>query len=159
MREMSQATPLVIVGIPLILGMLDVALYYFGGNEATISKVMLNISGTRKLVALCTAWSLGVLMGHLFFPTFTERSPPAYEVVARMWLVLSPTVYALIIIGAGNGVAAAHSHALAHGGQLALAGYAVAAAVAGGVAGKLMLPQHLDPVEKAIVAADVPPPR
>jgi len=140
---MRELTPLVIVSIPLLLGAVDLALYHFGGNEATISKVFLDISAARRLVALSTAYSFGVLLGHLFFPTFAAAAPPTYEVIARMVVVLSPTVYALIIIGAGNGLAASHERAIGQGGQLALAGYMLAAIIAGGVVGKYVLSQHL----------------
>lgn len=145
MSDLTRLTPLLIVAIPLILGLIDVCLYYFGGNDATFSRVMLNLSKNRPLVALSTAYSFGILMGHFFFPTWTERSPPTYEVLARLVVVLSPTFYAMIIIGAGNGVAKMHDEVLEAGGQWPMVGYVLFGFVAGGVAGKFALPQHICP--------------
>lgn len=146
---MRDWTPFIIVAIPLGLGMIDVYLYYVGGNEATISAVMLEIRASRPLVALALAWSIGVFLGHLFFPVFTAQGPPTSEVIARMFVVLSPTIYALIIIGAGNGTNEAHTRALETGGQLPLAGYMSIALHLGGLAGKFGLPQHLSPLVAA----------
>lgn len=140
---MREWTPLLIVALPLTMGMIDVALFKIGGNDATISKVMLDASVRQPLVALSTAYSFAVLMGHFFFPTWADAAPPAHEVIARMVVVLSPTIYALIIIGADNGAAAAHKRALEFGGQLPLAGYMMLAMIVGGLAGKFILPQHV----------------
>lgn len=136
-------TACIIVAIPIGLGLLDVGLYWLGGNDSTISAVMLAIRAGRVLVALSTAYSFGVLLGHLFFPEFTTSFPAPYEVIARMVFVLSPTFYALIIIGAGNGTLEAHRHALESHGQLLLAVYMTGAAIVGGLLGKFALPQHL----------------
>ena len=144
-----RATALVIVAIPLLLGALDVLLYYVGGNAATISYVMLGAGAARPLVAVSTAYTFGVLLGHLYFPEYAAVGPPAFEVVGRMVVVLSPTVYALIIIGAGNGTLAAHRAALEAGGSWSLAGYMLAAAVAGGLVGRYVLPQHVAPLSPA----------
>ena len=145
-EALPRFTPLLIVSLPLLIGLIDVLLYTFGGNEATISKVMLNTAGNRPLVAMSTAYSFGVLFGHLFFPAYSNELPPTHEVIARMLVVLSPTFYAMVIIACGNGTARAHELALLRGGQIALAGYLIATAVAGGVVGKYALPQHLPPV-------------
>lgn len=146
-RRMRDLTPLVIVGIPLLLAMIDVCLYYWGGNEATISKVLLDLNHTRPLVGLSTVYSFGVLIGHLFFPTFADQSPPPYEVIARMFVILSPTVYTMIIIYFGNGSVEAHKKALESGGQLVTAAYMIAVGIGGGFIGKYGLPQHVLPRE------------
>lgn len=142
-----RVTALVVVAIPLGLGLLDVCLYYLGGNESTISYVMLSARAARPLVGLSTVYSFAVLVRHLFFPVYAAESPPPYEVVARMWFVLSPTVYALIIVGNGNGTLAAHQHALEAGGLNWYAVYTLAAAVVGWWAGQF-LPQHLLPLSQ-----------
>lgn len=133
----------VIVAIPLGLGLLDVALYATGGNDATISKVMLSVRSSRPLVALSTAYSFGVLLGHFFFPTFVEDASTIGDVLGRMLVVLSPTGYALFVIGLGNGTLQAHKVALETGGQIAFASYMTGLFVLGGIAGKYVLPQHL----------------
>jgi hypothetical protein len=142
---LPRIAPLFVVSLPLLIGLLDYLLYRVGGNEATISKVLLNTAGTRPLVAISTAYSVGVLMGHLFFPAFGEEEPPGFEVIARMIVALAPTFYAMVIIGGGGAAQFAHSHALIRGGQWLLAVYLLLAAAAGGLVGKFVLPQHLPP--------------
>lgn len=139
-------TPVIIVALPLLIGLIDLALFYTGGNEATISAIMLDIRTSRPLVALSTSYSAGVLFGHLFFPEFTDKSPPPHEVIARMVVILSPTIYALILIGHANGSLEAHRRALEAGGQLLFAVYMNLALIAGGLAGKFGLPQHVVPM-------------
>lgn len=145
MFDMARLTPLLIVGTPFIIGAIDIFLYYRGGNEATISKVMLNHAGNRPFVGAAVVYSFGVLIGHFYFPTFVEQTAPMYELIGRMMLVLAPTFYAMIIIAAGNGTMSAHNHALIVNGQLSYAGILILAGIAGGVAGKYALPQHLAP--------------
>lgn len=138
---MREWTPLLIVALPPLLGLLDVALYQLGGNEATFSRVMLTARTRNPLVAVNTAYTLALMLGHFFFPA-EGPPPPAYEVIGRMVVLLSPTVYTLIVIAADNGTAAAHKRALEAYGPAGLAGWMFAASLAGGVAGALGLPQH-----------------
>lgn len=140
---MREITPLIIVGIPLLLALIDILLYWSGGNEATISKVMFDISSSRRMVALSTGYSAGLLLGHFFFPAYTIKYPPTYEIIARMVWALSPTFYAMIIIGAGNGVTQSHEVALEHGGQLLLAAYMLTSIIIGGLVGKYIICQHI----------------
>lgn len=141
---MRELTPLLIVALVPGLGLLDYGLYRLGGNEATFSKVMLDARLRQPLVALLTAYSVGVMLGHFFLPT-TAPAPPPHETVGRALCALSFTIYGLIIIWADNGGAAAHKRALEAGGHAAFAGYMLAAVVVGGLVGALVLPQHLDP--------------
>lgn len=144
---MPNWTPFIVVAIPLLLGALDVFLYWTGGNSATISWVMLTRRASQPLVALSTCYSFGVLLGHFFLPQFTNTSPPAYLVIARMWFALSPTIYALIIIAFDNGTLEAHRKALQSGGQGLFALYMSLAFHAGGVVGCFVLAQHVPPHE------------
>jgi hypothetical protein len=145
MDDLHRLTPLVIVALPLLIGLLDVVLYYLGGNDATISKVMLNNANASPLVALSTGYGAGVLIGHFFFPAFAAEPPPPYQMIARMSVVLSPVMYALIIIGAGDAATKAHTHPLLTDRQGMLAALVVLLFTLGGVAGKFALPQHLTP--------------
>lgn len=140
---MSEWTPALVVAIPILLGLLDVLLYWLGGNEATFSATMLAIRVKYPLSALAVAYTLAVFLGHLYFPKSAETFPPVHEVLARMSIGLSPTFYALIILAAGNGASAAHSHAINTGGQLVFAGWMLLCIIAGGLVGRFVLCQHV----------------
>lgn len=146
-NSLPVGTPVIIVLIPLILGLLDVLLYWMGGNESTISWVMLSVRNKYPLAALSTAYTLGVFLGHLYFPKFVDQGPPVHEVLARMMVGLSPTFYALIITSAGNGVNAAHTRALESGGQMVFAAWMLLAVVGGGTVGAFVLSQHVAPLK------------
>lgn len=137
---MREWTPLLIVALPPLLGLLDVALYQLGGNDATFSRVMLTARQRNPLVAVNTAYTLCLMMGHLF-TAVGEPAPPRYEVLARCAVALSPTVYALIIIWADNGAVAAHRRVLENG-PVGLGAYMTAAGLVGGFVGAAWLPQH-----------------
>lgn len=143
---MREWTPLIIVCIPLALGLLDVVLYWLGGNEATISMVMLQARVSSPLSALATVYTFGLLIGHLYFPNFTLFPPPAHLVVARMFVALSPIFYGMTIIGFGNGANTAHTQILDSGGELSFAGYVLAAFIFGGLIGRFVLCQHVAPL-------------
>ena len=144
-KRMAQWTPLLLVAIPLCLGLLDVLLYWLGGNEATFSATMLAIRVKYPLSALATAYTLAVFLGHVFFPQEAEFGPPVHEVLARMMVALSPTFYALIIFAAGNGASAAASRAVDGHGQMAFAGWMLLCVVFGGAVGRFVLCQHVAP--------------
>ena len=78
-------------------------------------------------------------------PRLGTTLTPAYETIARMFVVLSPTIYALIIIGFGSNVEEVHREALIGGGRWWFATYMILVAVIGGFAGRYGLPQHLPP--------------
>lgn len=137
-------TPVIIVALPLIIGLMDVALLHWGSNKATISYTMLKISTHHPLVPLSITYSFAVLMGHLFFPEMRANDQPAYETVARMFVVLSPTVYSMVIIAYGNRIEGLHREALS-GDRWVFAFYMIVAAVLGGIAGRYGLPQHVPP--------------
>ena len=142
--RMETWTPLLIVSMPLMIGLLDLLLYKLGGNDATISWVMLVTASRDPFVALSTAYSFAVLMGHCFFPKIGEVPPAAYVVVARMLVVLSPTLYLMVIIAFGGGQGTDEARGLLQrGGSWAFAGWMLLAAIAGGIAGHVGLPQHV----------------
>jgi hypothetical protein len=136
-------TQIIIVALPLLIGLLDYFLLRVGGNAATISAFMLRLRMEQPYVALSTAYSFAVLMGHLFFPDFTEKTPPGYEVIARMFFVLSPTFYAMIMILFGDPPDV--TEILKPGAQWWFAAKMLAASIIGGLAGHYGLPQHLFP--------------
>ena len=142
--KMERWTPLLIVALPLAIGLLDLFLYKLGGNQATISWVMLTTAAKDPFVALSTCYSFAVLMGHCFFPKVGTEPPMAYVVIARMLVVLSPTLYLMVIIAFGGGEGAEEARGLLRsGGSWGFAGWMLLAGIAGGVAGHVGLPQHV----------------
>lgn len=160
---MEKWTQIIIVSLPLMIGLLDVALLKLGGNQVTISRVALKISLQQPMVALAICYSFAVLIGHLFFPETTRESPPYHETIGRMFVVLSPTIYAMIIIYAGDGAAKIHKETIRPAGQQwVFASYMLLVAILGGIAGRYGLPQHVspdDPIVPAEFKADMAPKR
>lgn len=143
MKSIDHWTPAIIVMLPLFIGLLDVLLLRVGTNKATISYTALKISTVHPLVPLSLSYSFAVLMGHLFFPDLKADENPTSETVARMFLVLSPTIYCMIVIGMGASVELKRDALNQHGWQLA--GLMLVASVLGGLAGRYGLPQHVPP--------------
>lgn len=142
---MQPSTPVIVIMIPLVLGALDVFLYWTGGNEATISRVMLGVRYKYPLAALSTAYTLGVFLGHLYFPRAVLVGPSTREVLGRMMVALSPAFYSLIVTSEG-GANEAHKRALEAGGQLVFAAWMLLSIVFGGIVGALVLAQHVTPL-------------
>lgn len=138
-------TPSIIVAIPLFLGLLDVLLYWLGGNDATISVAMLRARARNPLVILSTTWTFGLFIGHVYFPTFTHTPPPSYEVLARLCVCLSPTIYALIVLRFGGAAADEHLKALEGTSPWRLFIIANLFFLLGQLAGMYALCQHLKP--------------
>lgn len=125
------------------LGLLDFALYVLAGNAATFSAVLLSIRVKYPLVAHATAYTFGVFLGHVFFPTPNPTVPANHEILARLMLGLSPTFAALIIIAAGDGLAVVKgSDIVALDNQAKFAGIMLACHVAGMAVGRFVLAQH-----------------
>lgn len=61
-------TALVIVGVVVILIVYDLVVYVTKGNNATISRVILDTARARPGFMLLFAFAFGVLFGHLFLP-------------------------------------------------------------------------------------------
>jgi len=138
---MYRRTAFIVAAILPALGLLDVLLYWLGGNAATISAVMLAIRVKYPLVAHSTAYAFGAFLGHVFFPSSAIVMPASHEMLARMVLGLSPIFAALIIILAGEGEAVS-SNVLDPSNQLKFAALMLAALVAGGLMGRFVLCQH-----------------
>lgn len=68
-----KGTALVIPASILAVILYDVAAYAFGGNAATISKLVLDASGgPLSGVALGAAFVVGTVFGHVFWPQSTR---------------------------------------------------------------------------------------
>lgn len=61
-------TKWLIILVPVLIAFYDIVAYRRGGNEATISKVCLDVSLQYRLFALVFVFALGLLCGHLFAP-------------------------------------------------------------------------------------------
>jgi hypothetical protein len=142
---MRETTPYVLAGLPLILALVDFAMYRLSGNDATFSKVLLDVRLKHPIVALSTCYSFGMLLTHCFIPKIGEP-PPDYVVVARMIVFLSPTFSAIVLIAfTGRDTLEQQRKSLEAAGQLGFAGLMLIALIAGGAAGHFGLAQHLEP--------------
>lgn len=66
-------TGLVIVGAPVLVGAYDVLAYVFGGNEATISRVLLDAGTAAPAVPAAVGVLAGALVAHFFL---RQTDPP-----------------------------------------------------------------------------------
>lgn len=57
-----------IILVPILWAFYDLIAYWRSGNEATISRVMLETSRRYTLFALVIVFIFGLLCGHLFVP-------------------------------------------------------------------------------------------
>lgn len=74
----QSVTALVVTGVIVGLIVYDLVAFARGGNQATISRVLLDVSKGVGGFALCFVFGLGVLVGHLFLPQRDEpKGPPA----------------------------------------------------------------------------------
>lgn len=65
--------------LPLVMGLWSLAMYCCVGNDATLSKVMLDAAREYPGFLLVVAFALGVLAGHWFVPivvVVTVETPP-----------------------------------------------------------------------------------
>ena len=63
-----QVTILVLVVAPFLFAWFDFVVYRNGGNESTISRVLLEVDFLTKYFALVAVFAAGILVGHFFFP-------------------------------------------------------------------------------------------
>lgn len=140
---MNRWTAILAAAILPALALLDLALYCIAGNKATFSVALLTIRVKYPLVAHATAYTFGVFLGHVFFPSADNTVPALHEVLARLMLGMSPTFAALIIIAAGDGQAVVKGSAIvALDNQIKFAGLMLFAHVAGLLVGRFVLAQH-----------------
>lgn len=59
---------IVVLAIPAMILLLDWAVYVLAGNDATLSRLFLQVESRWLLFAICFAFDAGVLIGHLFLP-------------------------------------------------------------------------------------------
>jgi hypothetical protein len=64
----QSVTALVIVAVIVGLVLYDLVAFALGGNDATLSKTLLDVSRQSAWFALSFVFALGVLVGHLFLP-------------------------------------------------------------------------------------------
>ena len=69
-------TALVVVGVIVALIIYDLVAFVLGGNDATLSKTLLDVSRRSAWFALSFVFALGVLVGHLFLPQSKPKDPP-----------------------------------------------------------------------------------
>lgn len=137
------STSLIVVLIPLVLGLIDIFLYWMGGNEATISVTMLAIRVKYAIVAWITAYTFGVFYGHCFLPAPEVVPPPTHWVLACFIMGMSPTFAALVLIFSNDGGRLEHNHIVLDPlNQLKFASLSVGCFVVGMIVGRFVLRQH-----------------
>ncbi len=137
----ARTTAIIVAAILPVLGLMDVLFAKMGGNEATVSAVMLTIRVKFPLVAKCVSYSFGLFVGHVFFPSAEPEAPEMHEIFARLIAALGPTFYAIILIASGDGQAAKED-ITAPKSQAIFAVEMLAWHIAGGLIGRFWLSQH-----------------
>lgn len=75
-----EVTIVVIVVTIVGLSVYDVVVYLIGGNEATISRTLLDGTKEYPIIVVLFSVGFGVLLGHLFLPQHVNREqPPAVQ--------------------------------------------------------------------------------
>lgn len=72
----QSVTALVIVAVIVGLIVYDLVVYATVGNDATLSKTLLDVSRQSAAFALSFVFALGVLVGHLFLPQSDPSKKP-----------------------------------------------------------------------------------
>lgn len=66
------ATLVLLVTTPFVIGAYDLTAYLHGGNDATISRTILDTAREYPLFPLVIGLMVGLLLGHLFLPQHLE---------------------------------------------------------------------------------------
>ncbi len=136
-------TAIIIAAILPVLALVDVMLYWIGGNAATISAVMLTIRVKYPIVAHSVAYAFGLFLGHVFFPCADTHEPKTIEVLAKLVTGIAPIISAMLIIAAGDGQSAVgQQHITDPVNQAKFACLHVMALIVGGLVGRFWLSQH-----------------
>lgn len=140
---MNVSTPLIVVLIPICLGLLDIWLYWRGGNEATISVTMLHVRVKHVVVAWIVQYTFGVFYAHCFMPAPDVTAPPTHIVLAWFVVGMAPTFAALILIFSGDGDRVVPNHVILDPlNQLKFAFVSIGCQCVGLVVGRMVLRQH-----------------
>lgn len=68
-----EVTKWVIILTPILIAFYDILAYTQGGNDATISKVCLDVSEKYRLFSLMFVFALGVFAGHVLAPQHVSK--------------------------------------------------------------------------------------
>lgn len=97
MNPAREATGLFLFSTPIIVILYDLAAYELGGNEATISKLMLDTYTLHPVFGWNAVFLAMMLIGHLFFPTFTQaagwREYAAFAIILTNYAVCAWTLH------------------------------------------------------------------
>lgn len=55
-----------LLAMPALILLLDWAVYNLAGNDATLSRMLLNVQSRWPLLAICFAFDAGIIVSHLF---------------------------------------------------------------------------------------------
>lgn len=140
-RRVAEWTPLIVVGILVVCGLIDYALYRTGGNEATISYTLLTARVQNPAVAHLTAYMFGVFIGHVYYPSAAKVAPKEYIVL--MWAVVTLSPVFAVCIGVAMGERAKPMEAITDPwNQIKFGLVDIASFIAGQLVGRFILKQH-----------------
>jgi len=94
-------TALIAAAILPVLGLVDGAFAYFGGNRSTFSWGQLVTRAKDPLIAWAVAYSMGVFLLHCYCPSPAMQMPSPVGIVCRSIVVLSITFAAILYVASG----------------------------------------------------------
>lgn len=75
----------------------DFLLYYYRGNESTVSRTILAKAASSPILVATTSYSLGLVLGHFFLITTGEELTTSVA-LKQLGIALIPTIVGIIIM-------------------------------------------------------------
>ena len=75
----------------------DFLLYYYRGNDATVSKTILAKAASSPLIVMTSSYTFGLMLGHFFLITTGEELTTAVA-LKQLGIALIPTIIGLILL-------------------------------------------------------------
>jgi hypothetical protein len=122
----------VVLSLLALTALADAVLFIVGGDDYTISRVMLGLNGQNSAIAVLSGYTCGGVLAHLFCST-TKPEPSTAALLLRAGVTLLPVVVLVVAIwtGAAWGVVDVPPMVLI------VAGFGL-----GAIAGRVLVPQH-----------------
>ena len=133
--------------VPVILFILfgaaiaDLALFYFGGNDSTISRTLLGKDATMPSMSFNVSYTFGLLMGHLFLISQSDESSLC-SLIARLFAAFSPILIGIFMIAKLQDAPDSKIiHVLNH--PIMTLSFIISGFLVGIAAGHYLVPQHV----------------